>query len=184
MRFTNSSRGRAVIIFFVTCNKNNDNNNNELIIWYVVIHYKFNKQFYNIYIYIYIYTYYIAYMCFSADCRSRRNDWLDVRVSNSTARGLILDTLYDNMTLRQLRGGPGGMPRRHQTCYFRKHATSAPEEFGGEIHNGSRNRAHTQVLPQAQEFHVYGSGTFGAFGNAVRAVVAVSVLVRLQHRVV
>ena len=32
--------------------------------------------------------------------------------------------------------------RRHQTCYFRKHASSAPAELGGEIHNAPRNRAH------------------------------------------
>ena len=41
--------------------------------------------------------------------------------------------------------------RRHQTCYFRKHATSVPAQFGGEIHNVSRNRAPTQVLLQAHE---------------------------------
>ena len=38
-----------------------------------------------------------------------------------------------------------------------------PAEFGGEIHNVSRNRARTQVLPQAQKSHFHGSGTFGAF---------------------
>ena len=33
-----------------------------------------------------------------------------------------------------------------------KHATSAPAEFGGEIHNVSRSRArNTQVLLQAQK---------------------------------
>ena len=53
--------------------------------------------------------------------------------------------------------------RRHQTCYFRKRATSVAAEFAGEIHNVSRNRARTQVLPQAQKLRAYGSGTFGAF---------------------
>ena len=53
--------------------------------------------------------------------------------------------------------------RWHQTCYFRKRATSAAAELGGEIHNVLRNRARTQVLPQARKLHVYGSGTFGAF---------------------
>ena len=53
--------------------------------------------------------------------------------------------------------------RRHQPCEFREHATSAPAELGGEIHNVSRNRARTQVLLQARKLHVYGSGTFGAF---------------------
>ena len=48
-------------------------------------------------------------------------------------------------------------------CDFREYATSAPAEFGGEIHNISRNRALTQVLLQAQKLHAYGSGTFGAF---------------------
>ena len=78
-----------------------------------------------------------------------------------------------------------GIPfRRHQTCYFRKRATSAPAEFGGEFHdvsrnragtptsreisrnrnrNVSRNRARTQVLPQAQKSRVCESGEFGAF---------------------
>ena len=55
------------------------------------------------------------------------------------------------------------MIRRHQTCDFREHATSAPAELGGEIHNVSRNRARAQVLLQARKLHVYGSGTFGAF---------------------
>ena len=55
--------------------------------------------------------------------------------------------------------------RRHRTCYFRKHVTSAHAELGAEIHNVSRNRARTKVLPQAQKLHVYGNGTFGAFGN-------------------
>ena len=36
-----------------------------------------------------------------------------------------------------------------------EHATSAAAEFGGEIHNVSRNRARTQVLPQAQKSHVF-----------------------------
>ena len=57
----------------------------------------------------------------------------------------------------------GGMARRHQTCDFGEHATSAPAELGGEIHNVSRNRARTRVLLQARKLHVYGSGTFGAF---------------------
>ena len=45
--------------------------------------------------------------------------------------------------------------RRHKKCYFRKHATSVPAEFGGETHNVSRDRARTQVLLQAQKSHVY-----------------------------
>ena len=45
--------------------------------------------------------------------------------------------------------------RRHQTCYFREHATSAPAELGGKFHNVSRNRARTQVLLQAQKLHVF-----------------------------
>ena len=52
--------------------------------------------------------------------------------------------------------------RRRQTRYFREHATSAPEEFGDKF-NVSRNRAHAQVLLQAQKLHVYGNGTCGAF---------------------
>ena len=55
--------------------------------------------------------------------------------------------------------------RPHQTRYFRKHATSVPAELGGKIHNVSRNRTRTQVLPQAQKSHVYGSRAFGAFGE-------------------
>ena len=58
---------------------------------------------------------------------------------------------------------PSTTARRHQTCDFRAHATSAPAELGGEIHNVSHNRACTQVLLQARKLHVYGSGTFGAF---------------------
>ena len=50
-------------------------------------------------------------------------------------------------------------PQNVTPCHaFRKHTTSAPAELGGEIHNISQNRAHT---PKS---HVYGSGTFGAFG--------------------
>ena len=45
--------------------------------------------------------------------------------------------------------------RRHQMCYFSKHATSAAAEFGGEIHTVSRSRARTRVLLQAQKLHVY-----------------------------
>ena len=41
-------------------------------------------------------------------------------------------------------------PRRHQTCYFRKPATSAPAEFGWTIPNVSRNRARTQVSAGAE----------------------------------
>ena len=54
--------------------------------------------------------------------------------------------------------------RWHQTCCFREHTTSAAAAFGGETPNVLRNRARTQVLRQAQKLHVYGSGTFGAFG--------------------
>ena len=36
-------------------------------------------------------------------------------------------------------------------------------ELGGETHNESRNRARTQLLPQAWKLHVSGSGTFRAF---------------------
>ena len=50
--------------------------------------------------------------------------------------------------------------RRNQTCHFGEHATSAPAELAGEIHNVSQNRARTQVLPHARKLHVYGSGTF------------------------
>ena len=59
------------------------------------------------------------------------------------------------------RGAP--LPRRHQTCDFGEHATSAPAELGGEIHKVSRNRARTQVFLQARKLHVYGKGTSGAF---------------------
>ena len=48
---------------------------------------------------------------------------------------------------------------------FGEHATSAPAELGGKIHNVSRNRARTQVLPQARKLHVYGSGTLGPSGD-------------------
>ena len=40
--------------------------------------------------------------------------------------------------------------RRHQTCDFHNHATTAPAELGGEIHKVSRYRARTQVPPQAE----------------------------------
>ena len=46
-----------------------------------------------------------------------------------------------------------------QTCRFC--ASGARRE----IHNVSRNRDPTQVSLQAQKLHVYGSGTFGAFGH-------------------
>ena len=44
-----------------------------------------------------------------------------------------------------------------------KHATSAPAELGGKIHNISRNRSRTHVLPQVRKSQVYASGTVGAF---------------------
>ena len=86
---------------------------------------------------------------------------------------------------------PGGrVPfRRHQTCYFRERATSAPAELAGEstsrrgICNVSRDQARVQVRPKAQKLQVYGSGTFGAFGPfwpvlrvATRAACASSLL--------
>ena len=37
----------------------------------------------------------------------------------------------------------------------------------GEIHDVSRDRTLTQVLPQAQKLCFYGSGTFGAFGGVI-----------------
>ena len=53
--------------------------------------------------------------------------------------------------------------RQHHTCYFRKRATPAPAKSGGEIHNVSRSRARTQVLPQARKSRVYtGAARFGA----------------------
>ena len=55
---------------------------------------------------------------------------------------------------------PGGTERATSAS---KHATSAAAELGGEIHNVSRNRAHTQVLLQAQKLRVYGRDTLGAF---------------------
>ena len=53
-------------------------------------------------------------------------------------------------------------------AYFCKHTTSAAAEFGGEIHSVLRNRARTQVLLHAQKWHVYGSGTVGAFEKGRR----------------
>ena len=53
--------------------------------------------------------------------------------------------------------------RRHQTCHFREHATSAPAESRGEIRKVLQHRACTQVLLQARKLHVYGSGTFDDF---------------------
>ena len=58
---------------------------------------------------------------------------------------------------------PAHVIRRHHTCDFREHATSAPAELGGEIHDVLRNRALIKVLLQAHKLDVYGSGTFGAF---------------------
>ena len=60
--------------------------------------------------------------------------------------------------------------RRHRTCHFREHATSAPAELGGDIHKVSQNRAHTLVLLQARKLHVYGSGTLGAFCRKVESI--------------
>ena len=60
----------------------------------------------------------------------------------------------------------GAHTRQHHICYFREHATSAPAELGGGIHNVSRTRASAQALPQAQKLHVHGRGTFGAFEYA------------------
>ena len=57
------------------------------------------------------------------------------------------------------------LSRWHQTCDFSGHATSAPAELGGEIHNVSRSRARMQVPLQAEKWHVSGSGMFGAFWN-------------------
>ena len=72
----------------------------------------------------------------------------------------------------------GARLRQHQTCHFRKQAASAPAELGGEIHNVSRNRDRKQVLPQAHKLHVYGRGSFGAFGAfpSLRAGAPLSVL--------
>ena len=59
--------------------------------------------------------------------------------------------------------------RRHQTCDFREHATSAPAELGGTIHNVSPNRTRAQVVLQARKLHVKGSGVSGAFWVCTRA---------------
>ena len=48
-----------------------------------------------------------------------------------------------------------GATRRHQSFDFGERATSAPAMLGGETHNFSRNRAHTQVLLQARKLCVY-----------------------------
>ena len=67
-------------------------------------------------------------------------------------------------------GSPVGKGKKRSMCSpahsggtKREHATSAPAELGGKIHNVSRNRARTQVPLQARKLHVYGRGTFGAF---------------------
>ena len=65
--------------------------------------------------------------------------------------------------------------RRHQTCYFRDHAASAPAEFGGEIHNFSRNRARTQVILQAQ------SRTFAGVARLVPSGATPSAWWRASH---
>ena len=54
------------------------------------------------------------------------------------------------------------LSRRHQTCDFRKRATSAPAE--GPVHGLDLARRCEFPLPalQAQKWHVHGSGTFGA----------------------
>ena len=62
----------------------------------------------------------------------------------------------------------GSIFRRHQTCDFSEHVTSAPAELGGEIHNFLRNQARTKVLPQARKSHAHGRGTFGAFWVCLR----------------
>ena len=60
---------------------------------------------------------------------------------------------------------PGACPFQAapNVLLFRKHATSVPAEFAGEIDNVSRNRARTQVRPQARKLHICGSGTSSAF---------------------
>ena len=70
--------------------------------------------------------------------------------------------------VRDSAASPAGIIGGHQTRDFREHATSAPAElgWGNSIPNVSRNRARTQVLPQAWKLHAYGSGTFGAFGTS------------------
>ena len=64
------------------------------------------------------------------------------------------------MSVLQRRGVHSGGTKRATSVDI---ATSAPTELGGESHKVPRNRARTQVPPQAQKLHVYGSGTFGAF---------------------
>ena len=64
--------------------------------------------------------------------------------------------------------------RRHQTCDFREHATSAPAELGGKFHICLRIRARTQVLLQARKLHVDGSCTFGSlWQNSTRKTAGV-----------
>ena len=72
--------------------------------------------------------------------------------------------------------------RRHQTRDFREHATSAPAEPGGEIHI-LLNRARTQVLLQARKFHVYGSGTFGAFDPTTTTTTTTTTLTSLINMI-
>ena len=53
-------------------------------------------------------------------------------------------------------------PRRHQTCHFRKRATSAPAE-GPACRLGFAGRCEFPLrTPQAHKWHVYRNGTFGA----------------------
>ena len=128
-----------------------------------------------IHIYIYIYTYTLMFAIFEENMRQIRSvrqvippdkipgprfrekaSTSQLRPvhncghSNSNSNSIDIKLLYVLLI------------RRHQTCYFRKHATSEAADFGGKIHNISRNR-DARVPPQAQKWHVYGSGTFGAF---------------------
>ena len=80
-----------------------------------------------------------------------------VELASHVLRAMFLRVRWSSAPLHH------ALSRRHQTCDFREHCTSAPAELGGKIHNISRNRDRTQVLLQARKLHVYGSGTFGAF---------------------
>ena len=76
--------------------------------------------------------------------------------------------IYSYICLVLPAGPPGPMPGSTKRATSVQHATSAPAENGGGMHNVSRNRARTQVPLQARKLHVYGSGAFGAFWQGTR----------------
>ena len=110
------------------------------------------------YVYIYIYTCICIYVCiYIYICNDIHGMCVQIMYYSGASATTVWQTRHSEGDLATHPRNRGPRNRGPTGAASVKHATSAsaPAELGGQIHKVSRDRARTQVPPQAQKLHVF-----------------------------